>query len=128
MSWVVYLVLVLVLMPAFVGALVAAWRAASWLEERRRKAPPAESLADLAADLRRLRAELEDTETRTGLTAKRHRVEAIRGAYLDVLATACQRLDVSPPPGGVHATQADIYRAEAALQQRGVAVRHPVAR
>jgi hypothetical protein len=119
-SWVAYLVIAVVLMPAAACALVAGWRVAWRLEEHRRKAPPAESLADLAADLRRLRAELEDTETRAGLTAKHHRVEAIRGAYLDVLTTACRRLDVSPPPGGARATLADIYRAEAALRQRGL--------
>jgi hypothetical protein len=127
-SWVAYLVIALVLLPAAGCALVGGWRVACWLEERRRKAPAAESLADLAADLRRLRAELEDTETRAGLTAKYHRVEALRGAYLDVLATACRRMDVSPPPGGGHATQADIYRTEAALRQRGLAVGDPVAR
>jgi len=121
-SWVAYLVIVLVGMPAAGCALVGGWRAFWWLEERLRKAPPAESLAHLAADMRRLRAELEDTETRAGLTAKHHRVEAVRAAYLDVLTTACRRLDVSPPPGGTRATLADIYRAEAALRQRGLPV------
>jgi hypothetical protein len=121
-SWVAYLVIVLVGLPAVCCALVGGWRASWRLEERLRKAPPAESLAELAAGLRRLRAELEDTETRAGLTAKHHRVEAIRAAYLDVLTTACRRLDVSPPPGGARATLADIYRAEAALRQRGLSV------
>jgi hypothetical protein len=121
-SWVAYLVIVLVGMPAAGCAVVGAWRASWWLEERRRKAPPPESLAELAASLGRLRAELEDTETRAGLTAKHHRVEAIRAAYLDVLTVACRRLDVAPPAGGARATQADIYRAEAALRQRGLPV------
>ncbi len=122
MSWVGYLVIVIIGMPAAGYALVAGWRAAWWLEERRRTVPPSPSLADLAADLRRLRAELEDTETRAGLIAKHHRVQAVRAAYLDVLSTACQRLGVSPPPGGARATLADVYRAEAALRQRGLPV------
>jgi hypothetical protein len=121
-SWVAYLVIVFVGMPVAGCALVGGWRAFWRLEERLRKPPPVESLAELAASMRRLRAELEDTETRVGLTAKHHRVEAIRAAYLDVLTTACRRLDVSPPPGGARATLADIYRAEAALRQRGLPV------
>jgi hypothetical protein len=109
-------------MPAAGCALVGGWRASAWLEERSRKAAPAESLAELAASLHRLRAELEDTETRAGLTAKHHRVEAIRAAYLDVLTMACRRLDVAPPAGGARATLAGIYRAEAALRERGLPV------
>jgi predicted HD phosphohydrolase len=80
----------------------------------------------LAANLRRLRAELEETETSAELTAKRFHVRSVRGAYLDTLAEACQRLDVSPPPGD-GATQADIYRTEAALAARGLDVREPAA-
>jgi len=71
----------------------------------------------------RLRAELEDTETRSRLTAKNHRVQAVRGAYLDALGSACQRLDVSPPQGGDRVPLAEIYRVEAALRQRGLDVR-----
>jgi hypothetical protein len=119
-SWGAYLVIALAGLPAAGCAVVGGWRAYWWLEERRRKAPPAEALAELAASARRLRAELEDTETRSGLIAKHHRVEAVRAAYLDVLTTACRRLDVPPPPGGARATLADIYRAEAALRQRGL--------
>jgi len=118
-SWVVYLVIVLAGMPVAGCALVYGWRAWQWLEERHRTAAPAQSLAELGASLRRLRAELEDTETRAGLTAKHHRVEAVRAAYLDVLTTACRRLDVSPPASRA---LADIYRAEAALRQRGLPV------
>ena len=47
----------------------------------------------------------------------------MRGAYLDALRDACARLGVSPPPGGDRARQADIYRAEAALRERGLDVR-----
>ena len=115
-------------LPTAVGfALIGAWRAARWLAEARYRARfqalPPEPIERLEADLRRLRSELEDTETRSGLTAKHHRVQALRGAYLDTLAAACRRLDISPPRGGDRASQAEIYRVEAALRQGGVEVR-----
>jgi hypothetical protein len=120
--------LLLFALPTAVGfALIGAWRAARWLSEihyrARFKALPPEPIERLEADLRRLRSELEDTETRSGLTAKHHRVQALRGAYVDALSAACRRLDVSPPLGGDRASQAEIYRVEAALRQRGLDVR-----
>jgi hypothetical protein len=120
------LVLVMVLMPAAVYALIGGVRAARWLAEARRKAPPPVPVDRLAANLRRLRAELEETETNAELTAKRHHVRSVRGAYLDTLAEACRRLGVTPPPGD-GATQADIYRTEAALAARGLDVRNHTA-
>jgi hypothetical protein len=124
----VFAYVLLFAMPTAVGfALIGAWRAARWLAEARYRARfqalPPEPIERLQADLRRLRAELEDTETRSGLTAKHHRVQAVRGAYLDALATACRRLDISPPRGGDRASQAEIYRVEAALRQGGLEVR-----
>ena len=115
-------------LPTAVGfALIGAWRAARWLAEVRYRARfqalPPEPIERLQADLRRLRSELEDTETRSGLTAKHHRVQAVRGAYLDALSAACRRLDISPPRGGDRASQAEIYRVEAALRQGGLEVR-----
>jgi hypothetical protein len=123
--------LLLFALPTAVGfAIVGAVRAARWLGEARRKARfqalPPEPIERLQADLRRLRAELEDTENQSGLTAKHHRVQALRGAYADTLAAACRRLEVSPPPGGDRAPQAEIYRVEAALRQRGLEVRQDV--
>jgi hypothetical protein len=122
-SWVVELVLAIFLMPLAGYALIGAWRGARRLSEARYKAPPPRPIERLGADLRRLRAELEDTETRAGLTAKHHRVLALRGAYVDALTAACERLEVSPPPGGERAPLAEIYRVEAALRQRGLDVR-----
>jgi hypothetical protein len=113
-------------MPAAMGALIGAVRAARWLEERRRKAPPPVPADRLAANLRRLRAELDETETSAELTAKQFHVRSVRGAYLDTLAEACRRLDVTPPPGD-GATQAEIYRTEAALAARGLDVRNRIA-
>ena len=124
----VFAYVLLFAMPTAVGfALIGAWRAARWLAEARYRARfqalPPEPIERLEADLRRLRAELEDTETRSGLTAKHHRVQALRGAYLDTLAAACLRLDIGPPRGGDRASQAEIYRVEAALRQGGLEVR-----
>lgn len=59
--------------------------------------------------------------------AKSHHLQAVRGAYADALAQACQRLGV-PPPGGERARLADIYRTEAALRQRGLDVRETAVR
>jgi hypothetical protein len=120
--------LLLFALPTAVGfALIGAWRAARWLAEARYRARfqalPPEPIERLRADLRRLRSELEDTETRSGLTAKHHRVQAVRGAYLDALSAACLRLDISPPRGGDRASQAEIYRVEAALRHGGLEVR-----
>jgi hypothetical protein len=131
-SPVVLLIFAATLPTAACFAVIYAWRGAGWLGEARARrkaaAAPPEPIDRLQADLRRLRAELEATETRTGLTAKHHRVQALRGAYLDALSAACRRLDVSPPPGGDRAPLAEIYRAEAALRQRGLDVREPAAR
>jgi hypothetical protein len=123
--------LLLFALPTAVGfALIGAGRAARWFAEARYKARykarPPEPVERLQADLRRLRSELEDTETRSGLTAKHHRVQALRGAYVDALSAACRRLDISPPRGGDRASQAEIYRVEAALRQRGLDVRQDV--
>jgi hypothetical protein len=125
-SPIVDLVLVVVLMPAAVYALIGGLHAARWIEEKRSKAPPPIPVDRLAAHLRRLRAELDETETSAELTAKRFHVRSVRGAYLDTLSEACLRLDVTPPPGD-EASQADIYRTEAALAERGLDVRNRVA-
>lgn len=124
----VFAYLLIFALPTAVGfALIGAWRAARWLAEARYRARfqalPPEPIERLEADLRRLRAELEDTETRSGLTAKHHRVQALRGAYLDALSAACCRLDISPPRGGDRASQAEIYRVESALRRGGLEVR-----
>jgi hypothetical protein len=125
-STIVDLVLVVVLMPVAVYALIGGVHAARWIDEKRRKAPPPMPADRLEANLRRLRAELDDTETSAELTAKRFHVRSVRGAYLDTLAEACRRLGVTPPPGD-QASQADIYRTEAALAERGLDVRNRVA-
>ena len=112
------------LLPTAAGfTLMGGVRALRWAGERRCRPSAAEPIERLSANLRRLRAELEATETRSDLPAKALRLRALRSAYLDTLAAACQRLEVSPPPPGDRLPQAEIYRAEAALRQRGLDVR-----
>jgi len=124
----VELIFALLLPTAAAYAIIGALRGYRWLAERRRRRPvPPEPIERLAARLRRLRAELESTESRSAIIAKNHRVKALRGAYLDELSAACHRLGVSPPPGGDRARQADIYRAEAALRQHDLDVREKAA-
>ncbi|MGI9009477.1 MAG: hypothetical protein ACR2FU_25365 [Streptosporangiaceae bacterium] len=113
-----------VLLPTIAGYAavlgVRAWRRAA---EARRRPPPPEPLHALTGRLRRLRAGLEAVENTPRGPARQHKLRATRGAYLDVLRAACERLGVPPPPGGDRARQADIYRAEAGLRQRGIEVR-----
>ncbi len=95
---------------------------------RHQHAPEAEPIERLGARLRRLRAELDATETRSDIPAKHFRLRALRGAYVDVLSVACERLEVSPPPGGERAPLAEIYRAEAGLRRSGLDVRETASR
>jgi hypothetical protein len=125
----------IVLLPTAVGyAVIGSARLARWTArlrpvERRITHPvPVEPIERLGARLCRLRTQLEDLENRSDVPAKGVRLRALRGAYLDVLRDACQRLDVSPLPTGDHVPQAEIYRAEAGLRERGLDVRAPATR
>jgi hypothetical protein len=112
-----------VVLPTFIGyAILFAIRGYRRAAESQRRPPPPEPAERLVARLRRLRLELETIENTPQGTARLHHLRAVRGAYLDVLRMACERFDVSPPPGGDQAKQADIYRAEAGLRERGVDV------
>ena len=72
------------LLPTAAGfTLMGGVRALRWAGERRCRPPAAEPIERLSANLRRLRAELEATETRVDLPAKALRLRALRGAYLD---------------------------------------------
>jgi hypothetical protein len=120
--------IVAILLPTAAGfALLGAFRALRWAGERRSRAPAPVPLSRLGADLRRLRAQLEETETRADLPAKELRLRALRSAYLDALTAACQRLEIDPPPSGSRVPQAEIYRLEAELRQRGLDVRQTAA-
>ena len=117
---------------AAVYAMIGGGRLLKWLEEQHSRPQSPEPIEQLRANLVRLRALLEDMETRSDQPAKNLRVRALRAAYVDRLIDACQRLDVSPPAGArVHpesVRQSDIYRMEAALLEHGLNVREPAAR
>jgi hypothetical protein len=120
----------IVLLPTAVGcAVIYGVRLARWVAGQRpverliTRPVPVEPIERLGARLRRLHAELEDLENRSDVPVKGIRLRAVRGAYLDLLRTACERLEVSPPPPGDHVPQAEIYRVEAGLRERGLDVR-----
>ena len=124
-----------ILLPTAVGygvlGLIRFWR---WAASRRSAAKAqaytvvtAEPIERLAARMRKLRAELETLETRSDVPAKGIRLRALRGAYVDLLRLACERLEATPPPAGDVIPQAEIYRTEAALRQRGLDVRETAA-
>ena len=125
-----------ILLPTAVGySLLGSARMYRWIAERRRTARfrvqepvMAEPIERLGARMRRLRVELETLETRTDVPAKGVRLRAIRGAYLDLLRVACERLEVAPLPPGDLISQAEIYRAEAALRRGGLDVRETASR
>jgi hypothetical protein len=119
-----------ILLPTAAGYfIIGGLRGAYWSSERwntrrhRLEKASAEPIERLGANLRRLRAELDATETRSGLTAKNARLKALRGAYVDELSTACERLDVPPLPASGRIPQTEIYRVEAELRRRGLDVR-----
>jgi hypothetical protein len=124
-----------ILLPTAVGyGVLGSIRGCRWVAQRRSaartRAHPVtvEPVERLAVRMRRLRAELEAMETRSDVPAKGMRLRALRGAYLDLLRVACERLDIAPLPPGDLVPQADIYRAEAALRQGGLDVRETASR
>jgi hypothetical protein len=120
----------IVLLPTAIGFAVinsvrfARWAAGKRPVERLITHPvPVEPIERLAARLCRLHAQLEDLENRSDVQVKGIRLRALRGAYLDLLRTACERLEVPALPPGDHVPQAEIYRAEAGLREAGLDVR-----
>jgi hypothetical protein len=120
--------MIAILAPTAAGyailASIRGWRRFS--QGRYRPAPP-EPIERLTARLRRLRAELHQTQAEAGTTARGHRVLAVRGAYVDVLSQACGRLAIDPPQGDDRATPAELQRVEAALLRLGLDVRETAA-
>jgi hypothetical protein len=128
MLW-VFVVFLPTLAFGAVLALLRGWRrVGDSARQLRADRAPAEPVVQVEARLRRLRAELEATENQPGGMAKQHKIMAVRGAYLDVLTSACDRFGVTPPAGGDRARQAEIYRAEAALREFGLDVREAAVR
>jgi ElaB/YqjD/DUF883 family membrane-anchored ribosome-binding protein len=118
------LVAVIIFPTAAAYAVIGGFRAFRWYSDRRdrNRAVTTEPIERLSANLRRLRAELEAVENKMGTPAKNLRLRALRAAYIDALCSACQRLEVSQPPAA-GASQAEIYRVESALRERGLDVR-----
>jgi hypothetical protein len=121
----------IVLPIAAIYSLIGGARLLKWLSEQQSGSQAPEPIERLRADLVRLRAQLEDMETRSDQPAKNLRIRALRAAYVDKLLEACQRLDVTPPAGAPvrleNVGQSDIYRMEAALRGRGLDVRETAA-
>ena len=117
---------------AAVYGLIGGAKLLKWLSEQQSRPQPPKPIEQVRANLVRLRAQLENMETRSDLPAKNLRLRALRAAYVDALVDACQRLDISPPAGArarpENARQSDIYRMEAALRERGVDVRETAGR
>ena len=118
--------LAIALPVAAVYSVIGAGRLLKWISEQQARNTATEPIQQLRANLVRLRAELEATETRSDLVAKNLRLRALRAAYVDALNDACKRLDVSPL--GTRARpedlrQSDIYRIEDLLRERGLEVR-----
>jgi hypothetical protein len=95
------------------------------VEQRRPAGATAIPIERVAADLRRLRAQLEARENRPGVTGKGMKMGALRVAYLQVLELACHQLDIRPAQklGRPVPPLAEIYRVESELRQRGLDVR-----
>jgi hypothetical protein len=113
--------LVAAVVPTALGYAVLAAR---WLYRRRedRRPPlPPKPIERLTADLRRLHDLVDATEAAPNVPYKHVRCRAVRAAYVDVLVTACHRLEVPPPVQPV--SWAEIYRVESDLRRRGVDVR-----
>ena len=116
---------------AAVYSVIGGGRLLKWISEHQTKDPAPEPIQQVRANLVRLRAELEATETRSDLVAKNLRLRALRAAYVDALNDACKRLDVSLPGTQVRPEdlrQSDIYRIEALLRERGLEVQETAGR
>ena len=123
------LVVALLLPTALGGAVLVGARLTTWYSERRRRASvQIQPIEALGADLRRLHSQLDAAENQPPAPGKGLRIRALRGAYVDVLCTACQRLGVPAPRaiGSDRVPLTEIYRVEAALRERGLDVRRPV--
>src|SRR5215472_11527976 len=121
----------IVLPIAAVYSLIGGARLLQWLSEQQSRPQAPEPIERLRGQLVRLRAQLEDMETRSDQPAKNLRIRALRAAYVEALVEACQRLDITPPVGARARSdivkQSDIYRMEAALRERGLDVREAAA-
>jgi hypothetical protein len=122
------LALLLMLCLPFLVTGISAFVRNQWeqiAEQRRPAGLASHSIERVAADLRRLRSQLELRENRPGITGKGMKMAAVRRAYVEVLGAACRQLDVRPPQqfGQLETPLAEIYRVESELRARGLDVR-----
>jgi hypothetical protein len=117
---------VVALFPSTVMYAAAAIRRVyHWSTDRRMPEETSrEPIEQVAADLRRLRAQLEERENRPGASGKGLKMRAVQVAYVQALTTACDELGVRPPVAGSNGQvgQAELYRVEAGLRERGLEV------
>ena len=122
----VVLLLVAIALPTLAGAaLMGVVRFGRQVAERDRGpvalGPPIEQIA---ADLRRLNRERRQQVGRGPAPGRGVRSRALTAAYLDVLTTACEVLEVPPPhirPDG-RVAAGEIDRVETELRRRGLDV------
>lgn len=124
----VVLLVTALLLPTLLGAaLIAVARVVRWWQraaERRAGVAglPVPTLERAAADVRRLRAQLDRLEVQPPAPGRAVRMRALRGAYGEALATACRLLEVPPPPQTAWLATAEQYRVECALRDKGLDV------
>jgi hypothetical protein len=119
------------MLPTALGwAVLGGVRVCRSITARQSSGPPAqEPIEELGAKLCMLHAKLEAAENDTNPAPyKAARIRATRGAYVDALSAACERLEV-----GIPATRwatavplAEIYRAEDALRKCGLDVQRHI--
>lgn len=118
------------LLPTLVGVVATRGvRLARRLPVPRRHTGPVPTVPPVertAADLRRLRAQLDALRAEQPGPGRGVRVRALEAAYADAFEVACRQLELPPPRRvGGRLPPGEMYRAEAALRARGLDVRPP---
>jgi len=122
----VVLLLVAIALPTAAGlALIGAARLGRQVTQRERgPIPLGPPIEEIAADLRRLNHQRRQQVGQGPAPGRGVRTRALTAAYVDVLTTACEVLEVVPPhlrPDG-RVAASEIHRVEAELRRRGLEV------
>jgi hypothetical protein len=122
----VVLLLVAIALPTVAGLVaIAAVRVGRQLAERERgPVPLGPPIEQIAADLRRLNHQRRQQVGQGPAPGRGVRTRALTAAYVDVLTTACEVLEVVPPQlrSDGRVTRGEIGRVEAELRGRGLDV------
>jgi hypothetical protein len=122
----VVLLLVAAALPTLAGvAVIGAVRLGRQVAERERgPVPLGPPIEQIAADLRRLNHERRQQVGRGPAPGRGVRSRALTAAYVDVLTTACEVLEVLPPHlrADGRVTRGEIERVEAELRRQGLDV------